>query len=146
MVRSENMANAKYRILDQDQANTVSLLGQDAIAIEGVFNFTGMTIVTQPGSRIILELTVNMKQEGSNLPLFARNERTTVQVRPCYKGEEFTQDERCVRCAPGTYLLEAPTEVRSCKPCPENSICLGGDHIAPKASFWRSDLGTIKFI
>ena len=46
LVKSENMANAKYRILDQDQENTVSLLGQDAIAIEGVFNFTGMTIVT----------------------------------------------------------------------------------------------------
>lgn len=113
------------------------MLGNEAVSNDGVFNFTGFTVITEPGTNFTLELTVNMESETSVLELMSRNFLIKVFVRKCLPGEEFTPDEKCALCPRGTYLLEAATEVQACEPCAANSICFGSNLLAPNATFWR---------
>jgi hypothetical protein len=45
----------------------VDLIGNEAVASQGVFNFTGFTVVTEPGSDLILELVVRMNSLTSEI-------------------------------------------------------------------------------
>ncbi|TNV74538.1 hypothetical protein FGO68_gene13859 [Halteria grandinella] len=46
---------------------------------------------------------------------------------------------KCRQCAPGTYLLKAPTSITSCISCQtENSVCQGGSELYPLSGYWRS--------
>lgn len=88
-------------------------MGQDAIAEDGQFNFTGFTIITEPNSTFHLELTVNLRSEAT-LDQFFVNTLVWVHVRPCLPGEEFSHDETCTICPRGTYSLVQPYDVTYC--------------------------------
>jgi len=80
-----NQATASFRVSWQNSTNwrnetayqIISLMGQDAIAHDGQFNFTGFTIITEPNSTFHLELTVNLRNEATqgqpvmNIPIWA---------------------------------------------------------------------------
>ena len=60
--------------------------------------------------------------------------------RPCLAGEEQTVQGTCNKCLRGFYLINAPDRVFSCKQCPQNAECFGGNGIAPRAGSYRTDL------
>ena len=73
-----------------------------------MFNFTGFTISTTPGTRFILELNVALPySSNSNVAQNSISQLITVFVRQCGRGEAFTTNETCQVCPPGTYDLIA---------------------------------------
>ncbi|TNV88056.1 hypothetical protein FGO68_gene6920 [Halteria grandinella] len=63
----------------------------------------------------------------------------TLQVRGCIKGEEMLSNGKCRQCAPGSYMIKAPTSAASCLTCQtEKSVCQGGSQIYPLSGYWRS--------
>ena len=136
---AENSATAAFLHFGYMAENDVSLLGSEAVANGGVFNFTGFTIITQPNSTIEIELVVNIRTETSTVDFTTENFMIEVYVRPCRPGEAFTPEGKCEVCPSGTYLLEAPREVKACEACESNSRCFGQNLIAPMAAYWRPD-------
>ena len=61
-------------------------------------------------------------------------------------GEQFTEKNTCEVCPEGTYLMTATKAPRQCKPCEPNSLCLGGNHLAPQEAFWRANPQTTMFL
>ena len=56
----------------------------------GVLNFTGLTIVAEPGYTIQLELSIDLISEIDGKNYFEQNQVIDVQVRKCLAGEQFT--------------------------------------------------------
>lgn len=135
----ENQATAKFRIYSQNSTNMVTLNGHEAVAADGVFNFTGFSVTSEPGSELRLELVVRMPSLNLDAEYITVNRVIPVKLRKCKAGEEFTPDEKCKVCPEGTYNLVAPKEVKACQACLPNAQCFGGDQIAPKKFFWRPD-------
>jgi len=85
----------------------------------GVYNMSGMQVVTQPGVSIPIELRVEAininvpvvrsyleKQLDKNLVVDSDYRLALqIQVRACIDGEGLSETGACFDCPPGTFLL-----------------------------------------
>ena len=111
VIRTENSATASIRVSSIDPGKQVYLTGNNAFAVDGVFNFTGLRIIAEPGSSFKLELTVNLKSDIDQTKYFTTNKVINVFSRLCMDGEQYTKEETCETCPAGTYLMKATTQV-----------------------------------
>jgi hypothetical protein len=115
LLSDENQATASFRVQAVGFNQTVSLFGAEAIAKDGLFNFTGFTVSTTPGSQLILELNVALPYtSNSNVEQNSISKLITVSVRKCGRGESFSVNETCKVCPPGTYDLLPREQIHDC--------------------------------
>ena len=124
----------------------MNVIGNRVFAVDGILDFTGFTIITEPDSNIQVKLRVNLESEIDGTDLFAQDQIIDVFVRPCLDGEQYTMANMCVPCPPGTYLMIATSVMESCKQCEPNGLCFGEDKIAPTDAYWSPNTQTVKFL
>ena len=120
----------------------------------GVIELSNLTLKGEPGRAY--EIILTSPVIDTSLPdaaLFLQESEASavnihlgVHFRKCEEGEAFQSDGECVNCAPGTYLLSAPSSPQECEVCPGDAICYGGNMIGPKSGFWRSGPYSLNFL
>lgn len=118
----------------------------------GVFNVSGLDIVTTPGKTDVV-LTVIASEEAVEREKDDLYEiRFQLEIRGCIIGEaQLARGANfvCQKCTAGRYLLEKPKlgEEKHCSPCPaQKAECEGGSRIGPKAGFWRRNTTSDSFL
>jgi len=127
----------------------------------GVFNVSGMQLISAPNSTQYITLQVKDAVDTSQ-PLVAQylseafggpiggnySIPITLTVRPCRQGEGMQVDGSCFKCGAGTYLLVSPQPgvPTECKACPQQAVCLGGTRIGPLPGYWRNNNMTDDFL
>jgi len=54
----------------------------------------------------------------------------------------MTSEGTCQICDPNYYLIDPPDMERNCKLCDSNAICFGGNKIAPREGYSRTNLSS----
>ena len=126
------------------------------LSTRGLFKVEGLLVTSTPGTTQTVSFTTSEidTEIPSNVEYLNSIGATdvtisyTVEIRECVAGEELRANGACEVCEAGIdYLLEAPTTVTSCIPCPlDFANCLGGDMIVPKPGFWRSLASSDEFL
>jgi hypothetical protein len=103
---------------------------------EGIFLFTGLSILTLPASAPSFQIAV----ERTAFPF---NDSITIPFRNCTAGEIY-RNNKCEYCNPGnvSYWPEDP----ACTPCPRGATCSGGSNMTVNAGYWRSSPSRAKVL
>jgi hypothetical protein len=117
--------------LDTDASISGSTL-RYANYTSGVTPFNDLAVTLRPGTNVTLEFSVQ-QANIANTQLFIR-------FRECQPGEIVndladSEQEVCEMCPIGTYSFD-PTE-STCRECPENAHCPGGNVIDLDNGYWR---------
>mmetsp|Transcript_33503 Transcript_33503/g.58684 ORF Transcript_33503/g.58684 Transcript_33503/m.58684 type:complete len:1193 (+) Transcript_33503:2-3580(+) len=112
------------------------LAGSDtAIAREGIFNYTLIKVLTQPGTNASVVATHSSHtKEISGLEY-----SFDIRLRECVVGE-ITLPDQCVVCPELTYSLN-PSD-NECRVCPTSTICMGGSMLYLNKGYWRLNILT----
>mmetsp|Transcript_32830 Transcript_32830/g.57361 ORF Transcript_32830/g.57361 Transcript_32830/m.57361 type:complete len:684 (+) Transcript_32830:82-2133(+) len=96
---------------------------------QGVFNFTSIRVISDPGSAVSLSGTWETKESSQSLKF-----NLTIMLRECIVGE-YVSGLSCVVCSPGTYSLQKG--VARCSYCPDHAECSGGSRIVVDDDYWK---------
>ena len=78
-------------------------------ANQGLYNFSGVVVIVQPGSEFKLGIEfIGVQTFGNTVNFTKYATNISVSARECVVGEEYTQDGRCSWCKSGSYSLDAP--------------------------------------
>lgn len=149
VVTTNTGAIVTHEISDEGTAITGS---RAFFSANGVFNVSGLDIVTTPGQTGVT-LTV-IASEAAIKPRAGLLHNITFQleIRGCILGEEqlpHGDNFVCRKCTAGRYLLEKPKlrETKECDPCPaEKAKCEGGSRIGPRKRYWRRNTSSAVFL
>ena len=123
--------------------------GSDSGITRGSTVFSQLQVTGTIGDSYILQVdcTPNalgrsryLHLNGTTLPPLS----LPVTIAPCAPGKEPKNTGTgsiCVDCAYGSYN----TDGIQCLPCPDGAVCSGGDQIASKANYWRSNYQSDQF-
>jgi len=134
---TDNESVATLKNLDPEVS--VLLNGNEVKASNGLFNFSQVTAITQPGSKIKLTLEIQgMFDFGNSIPFIEEPLEIALEFRFCVSGEQML-NLACEPCPYGSFLYEAPTENTNCKKCEEDySVCQEKNIVYPKDGYWRA--------
>lgn len=142
---NEDAATASIRVVNKTRPNVpIQIIGGIAIASSGIFNFSGLTFVTEPGNFFKIELKFNYTSDSKGTE--TKEYYYNVKTRLCARGESWTASNKCTLCSLGTYNLIPMTKVGECSVCEIGSTCYGKDVLAPKDNYWRPDIDKPEFI
>ena len=83
-------------------------------------------MVWKPGETVFYRLDLtNVFDVPEEIPMLngEQPEIYSFFSRPCEKGEEYTEDYKCIDCPSGYYSFTPLTEPGPCPPCPQYGIC-----------------------
>ena len=101
--------------------------------------FSGSTIQILGNSSQIIPAQLNYKSTEFDIPAV----NFSISLRDCINGEldaAVTKDDsgaQCIPCSTDTYALDVKIDT-TCKPCPGNATCWGGNSIILNQGYWRS--------
>mmetsp|Transcript_58069 Transcript_58069/g.66277 ORF Transcript_58069/g.66277 Transcript_58069/m.66277 type:complete len:2058 (-) Transcript_58069:148-6321(-) len=131
-LRQISFGNAKLNQANDEMLRRVAVNG-------GRVDFTDTRIVADPGSKVRLAIEF----DGGDYKL---EYMWNLQTRECQSGEIIRNGE-CYKCGTSIerkdldfteFSVDKPPTARStCKSCPENAYCQGGDDIGPQPGYWR---------
>lgn len=82
---NENHATAELTVMDKAPGKAVRLFGNKSFASQGSIYFPGLVVIADPGSTIVLQLTID---EVGSASYFSQSQHTiTVILRECVPGE-----------------------------------------------------------
>lgn len=112
---NENAATAAFKVVNKTKNAEIQIIGGISIAQAGVFNFTGITFVTEPGNLFKVELVFNYTSDSKGTE--TKSYYWDIDVRPCARGESWTETNKCQLCPYGTYNLDPMTAKGNCSVC-----------------------------
>jgi len=123
-----NVDSSSIAFLSPINASTASAQGMmKSISNKGEFAWDDLAILGTPGDKVAFEMNTSaVQQQATVLHFYLRN---------CLPGEILYERTSCLSCAARTFSLNASDE--SCKECPENARCPGGNSIIPDPGYWR---------
>ena len=95
MISSDNSTTATIQVKSTGAGLKASLLQNNVFAINGVLDFTGLTIVAAPGFSLQLELIINLESQIDGTTFLQQKHLIDVNVRECVDGEELTEEGTC---------------------------------------------------
>ncbi|CAI2382696.1 unnamed protein product [Moneuplotes crassus] len=129
----------------QINSSDISLREQSrASSNNGEFIFTNTIIVGLPGTNGTLTFLTSALDLDKYNRIYGTNASQIVidspfAIRYCDRGEA-QENNICVKCAQGTYTLEANSS--RCLNCPSNAHCPGEDVIQVDKGYWRASVNT----
>lgn len=110
-----------------EESGELELTGSNAVATNGIFEFTNLKVLMKPGTESALKFTIeNMESYGSEISFLQTPWIVPIVSLNCLVGEHLTSESECTICEPGFYLLDISIEDQSCLPCKPEANCLGG--------------------
>ena len=119
---------------EEDRTAYGTAYGTAAKAQEGCANFTGLTLVSKPGS--VLRLTFGPAVDGqTSIEPFT----VSVSITSCWAGQSVRNLTdgmvSCEQCNSPVYSLEPNSP--KCYVCPEHAVC-DGPLMRPVDGYWQS--------
>ena len=108
---------------------------------KGQATFSELEVIGQPGFSYSLSINYISLDSRNNF-----NQTSSVSLRLCLRGEEFTGFQ-CLFCKKRFYSLHNFTisdsnDLFLCQPCQSKALCLGYDSLIPMEGYWRFDKDT----
>lgn len=150
------------------------LLGSEVKAVQGLFNFSRLQIVSKPGiqvrvgattdafdwlSLLIREAATRRLEEkfGENtLPeevqarllsaYDVQNSQIDIDLRLCVPGEIQTLDYQCYECPNNEYWIEDVNGTQTCEKCVAEAQCFGSNFWGPLPGYWRWHRNSSNFL
>ena len=131
IVQTNKGSKIKFALTDESQTDgefPTKITGvTDFYSAYGTYKMSGMGILTKPGEKIAVTLTIDAIDftNPSNIAFLTEKLgpeleyviNMRMEVRKCILGEGLLPTGACFTCPQGTFLLEAPTEARDCDVC-----------------------------
>lgn len=123
-------------------SNSSNLILKNTLSLptnNGTFNFSTLTIISQPNASFCIEIRTSIFEEITSRTFIISNV-FDIFSRPCQIGEILTIDNQCKLCTLGQFSLIDPMfskTQQNCKNCVPNAFCPGGSFLIPQPGFWR---------
>ncbi|CAG9331089.1 unnamed protein product [Blepharisma stoltei] len=144
VIKTDNISQAQLQVVNPSSTLISGLT--IVYAVKGVFNFTGYTITSEPGSSSQIRVYTSAIQEiklGPNSSIeYSPSFFIDVNLRLCQLGEA-TVNGTCYYCKKPYYSLN-PNNT-ACLRCPSSAICYDNYTMVPKKGYWRNSMMTSKF-
>jgi len=111
----------------------------ETVAVNGIFSFSGFTVVGPPLTSQLLWITTNgvdlsRKSSAKDPSDYYATVSLLVTFRACVSGEAQQANGQCRPCPINTYSL-SPED--PCVGCPNHATCYGRDAMVPNPGYWR---------